>query len=106
MLVGRGVDALGDVFRLLVQADVDLGMAPVEARLLVADVAHGIAGQRLDAAQHLARPPDLAGDDDEVGRRHVSQATRASTSAGEIGIDDGIGDAVGWPSETDSLVNR
>ncbi len=73
LLIGRllGVDAGGDVGRLTVQQDLDIGVGPVEAFLLVADVADGVAGQLLD---HLhgdaARAARFAGDDHPVGGRH------------------------------------
>ena len=42
-LLSRGVDALGNVGRLRVQQHFDLGVAPVEALLLIADVLDGVA---------------------------------------------------------------
>ena len=70
-LVAAAVDALGNVGRLRVQEDLDVGLVPVEAVLLVADVldghagdvAHPIPGNDIGAAR-------LAGDDDLVGRGH------------------------------------
>ncbi len=86
--VGGVVDALRDVGRLAVQQHVDLGRLPVEAALLVADGADGLASGGLELGrvddrdnqprhagslpvlvllQQRVRHADLAGDDDAVG---------------------------------------
>ena len=79
LLVGGAVDALGNVGGLGVQQHFDLGVLPVEAVLLVADVADGAAGGRTEAGRidHVlavlvllhqgGRNPYLAGDHDAVG---------------------------------------
>ena len=46
--VGGIVDALGDIGRLAMQQHVDLGVLPVEAGLLVADIVDGLAGRGLE----------------------------------------------------------
>ena len=51
VLVAGGVDASGDVRRLGVQQHLDRGVGPMEARLLVADLAHRLARQLLDVAR-------------------------------------------------------
>ena len=88
LAVGGIVHTLADVGRLAVQQNVDLRLLPVEAVLLVADVANRPARRRLELRgvdQRLARGvlqdvavlvllqkrvrnPDLAGDHDAVGR--------------------------------------
>jgi hypothetical protein len=73
----------------------DMGAVPVEAVLLVADVADGAAHQGHDLAlaqRHAAA--HLAGEDDAVGggerlARHLGGGILA-----EIAVDDGVGDAV------------
>ena len=69
VLVAGGVDALGDVGGLRVQQHFDIGVAPVETLLLVADVLDRLANGRIDLVTRDFRPADLAGDDDAIGRR-------------------------------------
>jgi len=69
VLVAGGIDALGDVHRLLVDEALDMRMLPVEALLFVADVLDRVArdldeqilGDRFGAAH-------FAGEDDPIGR--------------------------------------
>ena len=67
-LVARSIDALGDVLGLAVQQDFDVGIAPAEAFLIVADVldrhARVVGDQVLGDGVGAA---ELAGDDDLVG---------------------------------------
>jgi len=95
VLVAGRVHAHGDVGRLGVQVHVDLGALPVEALLLVADVADGGAGE-LD---HPIRgdgvgAADLAGDHDAVrgGERLAGDA--GLRHRGEIGVDHRVGNPV------------
>ena len=61
VLVARGVDALRDIGRLGVQQDFDIGVAPMEPVLLVADILDRRAGglfnrrQRRDRGRELRR---------------------------------------------------
>ena len=68
ILVAGRVDALRDVGGLGVEQHLDVGMLPVEALLLVADLADGLARRRLDlflgdrgGAAHFAGQHDLVG---------------------------------------------
>jgi len=72
LLVGwlLGIDALGDIGRLRVKQDLDVGLFPMESGLLVADVADRHArDMRNPVLGHRRRPARLAGDDDAVGGR-------------------------------------
>ena len=95
VLVAQRIDALGDVRRLLMDEDLDLGVLPVEAVLLIADIADRLARDLLEqllgdrgGPAHLARQHDLVG-----GRQRLAGDARIGIGA-EIGIDDGVGDAV------------
>ena len=69
VLVAGAVDALRDVGRLLVQEHFDDGVLPVEAVLLVADVADRVARQALDHLRiDVLGAAHFAGNDDAVGR--------------------------------------
>ena len=68
ILVTGGVDPLGDVGRLGVQQDLDLGVAPVEALLLVADILDRLARGRLNLFVRNFWSADFPGDNDAVGR--------------------------------------
>lgn len=121
LAVGGVVDALADVRRLAVQQNLDLCRFPVEAGLLVADLANGLAGDRLELGriddrvaggihQDLASlillqqrlgNADLAGDDNTVGggQSLAGDADFPRVHAGLLGlaidqIDDLVGDAV------------
>ena len=86
---------LRDVRRLGVQADVDVGGAPVEPLLLVADVAHRGADDALDLGRRDLGAAGLAGDDDEVGgRQGLAGDAGVGVAGGEKGVDHGVGDAV------------
>ncbi len=93
-LVG-GVDALGDVGRLLVdRVDHRAGVA-VEAvgGVVVADPAHSLARDLLDVDVGVGR--DLAGDDDEAG---VDERLAGDPAVGVIaqdGVEHAVGDLVG-----------
>ncbi len=67
VLVARGVHPHGDVGRLAVQVAGEVGVLPVEALLLVADVLHRRADLLLQALDHPGRAAHLAGDHDPVG---------------------------------------
>ena len=108
LLVGGIVDALGDVWRLAVQEDVDLGRLPVETGLLVADLAYGLARgglelRRIDERmtggihdqvallvllQQRQRNADFAGDDDAIrgGQRFAGDADFPRVHAGLSGF--------------------
>ena len=107
LLVG-GVDALGDVGRLGVQMAGVLGLVPVEALLLVADVLDRLADLGLEAPDDLlgqglafglgaARPArtDLAGQDDAIGGHQGLARDAGLRLDAEKGVHDGVGDAVG-----------
>ena len=91
----RGIDALRDVRRLLVDRDHDAARGRIEAPL----------GMRVtdlrDLPSHLGRDVDvrlgrnLAGDDDETGRDQRLTGDPAAGIVGEHGVEDGVGDLVG-----------
>ncbi len=79
-LVARGIDALGDVFGLAVQQHLDLGVAPAETFLIVADVLDRHARVMRDQLlAHRVGATVFAGDDDAVGRRHASRRRSAGS---------------------------
>ena len=82
VLVAGGVDALRDIGGLGVQQHFDLGVAPVEAVLLVADVLDRLAGGRARSVVGDLGPAHLAGDDHPVGR-----GERLAGDANLIGIE-------------------
>ncbi|MCY1237568.1 hypothetical protein D9M72_502710 [compost metagenome] len=96
--VGSAVDALSDVGGLEVQKHVDLGRLPVEAVLLIADLADRLAGGGLELRgvddvvavlvllQKARRQANLAGDHNAVRRRQ-----RLAGNAHAPGIDTGLG---------------
>ena len=102
VLVAGRIDALRDVARLGVQKDLDVGLLPVEAGLLVADVAdrqprdmrHVILGDG-------GGPAGLAGDHHAVGGAqrlagdpHVARIPAVTRRLVEESIDHLVGDAV------------
>src|SRR5690606_30078823 len=102
VLVAGRVDADGDVGGLRVQQNLDVGLLPVEAVLLVADILDRHTGDVGDPIPgDGARPPGLSGDYDLVGgRQRLAGATDVPgidaglrTFAKEQ-IDDLVGDAV------------
>ncbi len=117
VLVAGGIDALRDVGGLGVQQDLDVGVLPVEAVLLVADVLDGRAGQVDDDARRSTlvgaavprrrsrRGSWWPGSRRRRGRHGSSLGAateEASTTSSEIRSQT----LSGWPSETDSLVKR
>src|SRR5690606_13659543 len=108
VLAVAGVDAAGDVERLRMQEVGVLGGLPVEALLLVADVAHRPADQRFERVHDLpgeglvllrraalAPGPHLAGQDDAVGRDKGFTGAPRFGVLGEKDVDHRVGDAVG-----------
>ena len=94
-LAVAGVDALGDVRGLAVDVVVDLQGLPVEALLLVADVAHALAHDVLDAGRARRSGPRTSPPTTTRSVvAKVSQATRASGSLGQEGVEHGVGDPV------------
>ena len=70
VLVLAGIDAPGDVGRLLVQQHLDLGVLPVKAGLRVADGLDRLARRVLDQLVGdlaVRAGPHLAGDDHPIG---------------------------------------
>ena len=106
----RGVDALRDVRRLLVDRDHDTAGGRVEAplRVRVADVADPLADDAGDVDVGLRR--DLARDDDEAGRdqRLARDAAVASSRRTASSTESETWSAIlsGCPSVTDSDVKR
>src|SRR5271169_3731005 len=73
VLVAGSVNALRDIGRLLVQEDFDLGVAPMETLLLVADVPYRLARHLLDDRMGEFGAARLAGDDHPVrGRKGLA----------------------------------
>ncbi len=95
VLVAGGIDALRDIRRLLVHMAVDLGHVPVEAFLLVADLADRLA-RHLDQTvpADRARAAHLAGENHPVGRRQRLDRDARLRIGGQKGVDDGVGDPV------------
>ena len=95
VLVAGRIHALGDVGRLGVQVDGDVVVLPVEARLLVADVLHGLAGQGLEVLEgHRIGAAHLARDDDAVGGGQRLDAEPGLRHRREVGVDHRVGDPV------------
>ena len=91
----RGVDALRDVRRLLVDRDDDTAGVRVEAplRVRVADLRDPVANDPRDVDVGLGR--DLAGDDDEAGRDQRLAGDAAVDVVGEHGVEHRVRDLVG-----------
>jgi hypothetical protein len=94
LLAVGGIDALGDVGRLLVQVILHLERLPMEAALVVADVANAFAGDVLDPVDHRLRPAHLAADDQPVGRGEAFAGHPALGRFGEEGVEHRVRDAV------------
>jgi hypothetical protein len=97
VLVVAGIDALGDVGRLLVHIAVDLGGLEVEAPLHVADLADGFAGglaHLLGAGRVLFRHLDLAQQHHPVGGGGGLDGNPALRLAADDQVDDGVRDLV------------
>ena len=95
VLVAGGIDALGDMGRLGMEIDRDVGGLPVEAFLLVADILDRLAGE-LDhrVLGDGIGTAHLAGDDDAVGGGKRLAGHAGLGLCRQIGIDDGVGDPV------------
>src|SRR5262249_55529086 len=97
VLIGAGIHALSDVGRLLVHVELKLGVLPMEALLLVADLAHGTPCRLLDdLPRHVFWPAHLAGHDDAVGGDERFNRRARMRIGRHVEIDDGIGDAVAY----------
>jgi len=82
VLVPVRIDALGDIDRLGVQQDLDIGVLPVEAVLFVTDGLDGVTGdvlEQIEGDRRRARTSPAMTTLLVVA--NVSQATRASGSA-------------------------
>ena len=82
VLVADGIDALRDVGRLSVQQNFDIGVLPMEAVLLVADLVNCFAGGFLYLLRRDFRPPNLTGDNHPIGGRQ-----RLACDADLVGIE-------------------
>ncbi len=90
-----GIDAAGDVGGLLVHIILELGGLPVEALLLVTDLAHGAPRRFLDELRrHALRPAHLARHNDAVGGDQGLDGDPRIGIGGEIEIDHRVGDAI------------
>ena len=92
---GLGVNALGDIRRLLIHGN-EYGAALVvelEVRVHVADVLDGVAGNFLEINNSLGG--DFAGNDDETGIHERFAGDAALRVLGEAGVEDGVGNLVG-----------
>ena len=95
VLVAGGVDALGDIGRLVVDQAIDRRALPMKIVLLVADLADRLArhvDQQLRGDR--GRAAGFAGEDDAVGRGQRFDAAARLRLGGEEGVDDRVGDAV------------
>ena len=90
-----GVDALGDVRRLLVERDDHAARLGVEAvlRARVADRRDPLAHEPRDV--DVGRGRDLARDDDEAGRDERLARDAPHRVVGEHRVENGVGDLVG-----------
>ena len=95
VLVAGLVDAERDVGGLRVNVDLDGGLGPVEAVLLVADLAHAVPrdGRERLGGDRL-RSPYLARQHDPVGGDQGLAGHAGVGIERQIGIDHGIGDSV------------
>jgi len=95
LLLERGVDALRDVGRLLVDGDDDAARVGVEAELRarVADLRHLAAHEPRNVDVRIGR--DLARDDDEAGGDERLAGDAAVHVLGENRVEDGVRDLVG-----------
>src|SRR5882672_2255609 len=95
VLVALGVHALGDVGRLRVNEGLYFHFLPVKAFLFVADVLDGAAYHLLQQfVGDRSGTTRLAGEKDAVRRRHGLDGDARIGIRREIGIDDGVGDAI------------
>src|SRR5680860_267501 len=90
----RGVDALGDVGRLLVERDQDRDVVAVVAvvAVVVADLADRLADQLGHVEVDVGR--DLAGDDGHPGVDHGLAGDATLRVAGHDRVEDGVGNLV------------
>jgi hypothetical protein len=77
-----------------VEEHLDLAVLPVEAVLLVADVADGTAGEVLDLVADDIGPAHLAGNHDPIGRGQRLAGDARFRHGRDVGIDDGVRDAI------------
>ena len=95
VLVARGVHPLGDVGRLSVDVDVDPRLLPVEARLLVADLADAVARHFLKVSGgDGSGTAHFAGEHHKVGGAKRLDRDPGLGLRGEIHVDDGVRDAI------------
>ena len=101
VLVSGGIDTLGNVGRLRVQQDFDLGAFPMKALLLVADGPNGLAHRMDDRIVGESRAADFAGDDHPIGGRqslaghpNSIRVDPAPCALAEVEIDDFVGNAI------------
>ena len=95
VLVARGVDALGDVHRLGVDAYVDLDLLPMKTLLFVADILDRATGDLLQVRMGYGiGAAHLAGQDHVVGGTQSLDGDAGQGIAGQIRIDDGVGNTV------------
>ncbi len=69
VLIARGIDTLRDIGRLGMQQNFDIGILPMEARLLIADVLDRLPGCLFERGDGDRWAADFAGNDDPVRRR-------------------------------------
>ena len=95
VLVAGPVHTARDVGRLGVHMDLDIGVGPVKALLLVADVADAGAGDGFERpGGDRFGTPHLAGENHPVGRDQGLAGDAGGGVERQIGVHDGIGDAV------------
>ena len=95
VLVAGGVDALGNVRRLGVHMDPNLGLLPMESVLFVPNFLDRGAGHVLDdGVGEVVGTAHLAGEDDKVGGTQGFDGDPCLGFRRQVGIDDSIGDAV------------
>ena len=102
VLVVAGIDALGDVARLGMDIDVDLGVTPMEAVLFVADIADRFSGGAFQVVVGDAvGAADLAGKDDLIGGDQGLHGDPRFGLGAEIEVNHRVGhpvaDLVGMP---------
>ena len=101
VLVSGGIDALGNVSRLRVKQDFDLGAFPMKPLLLVADGPNSLTRRMDDRIFSECGATDFAGDDHPIGGRQSSaghpnliRVDPALCALPEVEIDDFVGNAI------------
>ena len=97
VLVAGRVDANGDVGGLGMNVDVNLGVLPVKALLLVADLAHRGASYVFQVPMGDAiGPPNFARQNNLIGRAQGLAGHPGFRHRGQVGVHNRVRNAVGY----------